>query len=341
LLAVTPYLLGFHPSDSLVVVGLSPGHQVVFCGRFDLDPPVGPSDAADMAAVVARQPADALAVVGYGPANRVTPAILQLMKALQALAVRLNDVIRVTDGRWWSYLCAGQCCPPDGTPCPPPGNAVAAQAIFQGQVALPDRKALVALVAAVTGTARERMTAATERARQRLTGLYGEDVRAEAAGKSIRRAGRLAIREAERRHQADRPLTDDEVAWLGALLVDCDVFEHAMDRSTGDEWRIRLWTDVLRRVDAGYVPGPGCLLAHAAWCAGRGPLARVALDRTLYEAPGHRVAGTLDRVLSSGLGPHAVVSFTPPDERATRTGLAALLSRGAPSARRVTRRRSR
>ncbi|NMO54452.1 DUF4192 domain-containing protein [Actinoplanes sp. TBRC 11911] len=342
LLAVTPYLLGFHPSDSLVVVGLSPGHQVVFCGRFDLDPPVSPADAADMAAVVGRQPADALAVVGYGPAGRVTPAVLQLTNALQTLGVRLNDAIRVTEGRWWSYLCEGaQCCPPDGTPCPPPGNAVATQAIFQGQVALPDRKALVAQVAAVTGTARERMAAATEQAKQRLTDLYGEDVRAEAAGRSIRKAGRQAIREAERRHQADRSLTDGEVAWLGALLVDAAVFDHAMDRSTGDEWRIRLWTDVLRRVDARHVPAPGCLLAHAAWCAGRGPLARVALDRTLQEAPGHRVAGTLDRVLSSGLGPHAVVAFTPPDQRATRTGLGALLSRGAPSARRVARRRSR
>jgi hypothetical protein len=265
-------------------------------------------------------------VIGYGPPGRVTPAILELTPALQRLGVVLNDVIRVTEGRWWSYVCEGvECCPPDGKPCPPPGNALAAQAVFQGQVALPDRKALVAQVAPVSGTARDRMTVATEKAKQRLTDLYGEDVRAGAAGRSIRRHGKLAIRAAERRHQSERSLTDDEVAWLAVLLVNAEVFAHAMDRSTDDEWCIRLWTDVLRRVDAAYVPAPGCLLAHSAWRAGRGPLARVALDRALREAPGHRMAGALDRVVSSGLGPQAVVAFTPPREQMARAGLAALL----------------
>jgi hypothetical protein len=279
-----------------------------------------------MAAVVGRQSAVSLAVIGYGPPGRVTPAILELTPALQRLGVVLNDVIRVTEGRWWSYVCEGvECCPPDGKPCPPPGNALAAQAVFQGQVALPDRKALVAQVAPVSGTARDRMTVATEKAKQRLTDLYGEDVRAGAAGRSIRRHGKLAIRAAERRHQSERSLTDDEVAWLAVLLVNAEVFAHAMDRSTDDEWCIRLWTDVLRRVDAAYVPAPGCLLAHSAWRAGRGPLARVALDRALREAPGHRMAGALDRVVSSGLGPQAVVAFTPPREQMARAGLAALL----------------
>ena len=346
LLAVTPYLLGFHPSDSLVVVGLSAGHRVIFGVRFDLDPPIGPADAAEMAAIVGRQPAAAAAVIGYGPPGRVTPAVLQVMQALRLSGVRLNDALRVTEGRWWSYLCeGGQCCPPEGLPCPPPGNAVAAQAIFQGQVALPDRKALVAQVAAVTGGARERMTAATEGARQRLTDLYGEDVRTGAAGRSIRRAGRLAVREAERRHQAGQSLTDGEVAWLGVLLVDAGVFGYALSRSADDEWRIRLWTDVLRRVDAGCVASPACLLAHVAWRAGRGSLARVAVDRALREAPGHEMASALDRVLSAGLGPHAVVAFTPPDEEVARAGLGALLSRraagGGQTVRRVTRRRSR
>jgi uncharacterized protein DUF4192 len=326
LLAVTPYLLGFHPADSLVVVGLSAGHQVTFAGRFDLDPPLVPADARAMAAVVGRQAAFALAVIGYGPAGRVTPAILELMPALQRLGVRFNDVIRVTQGRWWSYVCDDvRCCPPDGKPCPPPGNVLAAQAVFQGQVALPDRKALVAQVAPVTGAARDRMTAATEKAKQRLTDLYGEDVRAGAGGRSVRRHGKVAIREAERRHRDGKSLTDDEVAWLGVLLVEAEVFEHAMDRSTDDESRILLWTDVLRRVDAAYAPAPGCLLADSAWRAGRGPLARVALDRALREAPGHRTAGALDRVLSSGLGPHAVVAFTPPREQMARAGLGALL----------------
>ena len=38
---------------------------------------------------------------------------------------------------------------------------------------------------------------------------------------------------------------------------------------------------MLRRVEPAYVPAPACLLAFAAWRAGQGALARVAVDRAL------------------------------------------------------------
>jgi hypothetical protein len=320
LLAVIPYVLGFHPSDSLVVVGLAGGRLVTFGLRLDLDPPIEPPDAARFAAVVAKQPSDAVTLVGYGPPGRVTPAVMRLLDALKESGVLVLEALRVTDGRWWSYLCeSSRCCPDDGTPCPPPGNALAAQEVFRGRVALPDRQALVAQVAAVTGAARERMAAATAGVRQRLIDLYGEDVRAGAHGRFVRRAGRIAVRNAEQRHRAGRPLTDDEVAWLGVLLVDGVVFDYALDRSTGDEWRIRLWTDVLRRVEAAYVPAPACLLALAAWQDGQGALARVAVQRALAEAREHRMAGLLDRLLLSGFGPQAVGSLSPPNKQRTRS----------------------
>jgi len=317
LLAVIPYVLGFHPSDSLVVVGLAAGRLVTFGLRLDLDPPIEPPDAARFADVASKQPAGAVTVVGYGPPGRVTPAIMRVMDALRERGIPILEALRVTEGRWWSYFCeSSHCCPDDGTPCPPPGNALAAREVFRGRVALPDRQALVAQVAAVTGAARERMTAATERARQRLTDRYGEDVRAGADGRLVRRAGRIAVRSAEQRHRAGRSLTDDEVAWLGVLLVDRAVSDYALDRSTGDEWRIRLWTDVLRRVDTAYVPAPACLLALAAWQDGQGAVARVAVERALAEAREHRMAGLLDRLLLSGVGPQAVESLAPPGQGA-------------------------
>jgi hypothetical protein len=259
-------------------------------------------------------------------------------------------VLRVTEGRWWSYLCdEPRCCPPEGRPCHPPDNAIAAQAVYQGQVALPDRQALVAQVAAVTGAARAAMVAATARAQARKTDLTGDDLRDRRSGRLLHRAGRAAVQEAERRHRAGRPLTDDQVAWLGVLLVDGVVHDYALDRSDHQEWRIRLWTDVLRRVEPAYVAAPACLLGFAAWRAGHGALARVAVDRALTEAPGHRMAGMLDHLLCSGIGPQAVIALTPPLGRAgrTRPGRAGGEGRGGPGrtdggrrSRRGTRRRS-
>jgi len=65
----------------------------------------------------------------------------------------------------------------------------------------------------------------------------------------MRRAGRQAVREAEKVARAGRSLDVDEVAWLGVLLVNQVVLDYAIDRSGPEEWRVRLWTDVVRRAE--------------------------------------------------------------------------------------------
>lgn len=332
--AAAPYVIGFHPADSLVVIG-AVGEMVTFGVRYDLPPP-GEGDEAEMACLIARQPLRHVTVLGYGPPGQVTAALSALVPALERAGVRVADAIRVTDGRWWSYRCKDpHCCPPEGRSV---DDAAAAKAVYQGRVALPDRQALVARVSPVAGAGRAEMAAATERARDRLTDLAADDLRTLRAGGLLRRAGRVAIREAEATYCSGGVPTADEVAWLGALLVERAVLGYALDRGGGEEeWRIRLWTDVLRRVEPGYVPGPACLLAFAAWRVGEGALARVAIDRALAEDPGHRTAGILDALLSSGIGPHALITLSPPagprGRRPGRTGGGRRSSRG-------TRRRS-
>jgi hypothetical protein len=320
LVAVTPYVIGFHPTDSVVVIGVD-GARLSFGARFDLPPPDG-DDAVRIAAVIAAQRPRSVTVIGYGASDVVTPAVLRVTHALEVFGVRIDDAIRVTDGRWWSFQCDDlHCCPAEGRPCHPPDSVVAAEATFRGQVALPSRQALVAQVAAVEGEARAAMVAATDRARERLTDLGADDLHADRSGRSVRRAGFTAVREAEKRYRSGRSLTDDETAWLGVLLTDRDVNEYALDRCGAQDWRIRLWTDVLRRVEPPYVPAPACLLSFAAWKAGQGALARVAVDRALAEDRQHPLAGLLDEVLGFGIGPHVVTALeTRGPVRAERTG---------------------
>ncbi len=343
LLAYTPYVFGFHPADSIVLIGTE-GAEVTFGARYDLPPP-GEDDSPGIARVVARQQLRAVTVIGYGPPERATPAVLRVAQAVTDAGVRVEDALRVTDGRWWSCFCEDpHCCPAEGRPCAPPDNPIAAQAVFRGKVALPDREALVAQVAAVTGPARVAMAVATARAHVRMTDLSAADRRDRRVGRLVRRAGRLVVQEAERRQRAGRPLTDNQVAWLGVLLVHRAVLRHALTRTDDQEWRIRLWTDVLRRVEGAYVPAPACLLALAAWRVGNGALARVAIDRALRVKSDHPLVRGIDRLLNDGVSPHTLVMVPHPVARG-RAGTRPRVARPARTGgerhlRRGTRRRS-
>ncbi|MCI4063343.1 DUF4192 domain-containing protein [Micromonospora sp. R77] len=305
LIAAVPYLLGFHPTDSVVVVAMR-GRRVVFAARADLPPPTAePQQAArHLADVIARQHAAAATVVGYGPAARVTPAVDAVSDALAGAGLVVLDSLRVTDGRWWSYLCTEpDCCPPDGTPYDPGASEVSAAAVFAGQVALPDRAALTAQVAPVDGPVRVAMRQATARARSRLAELTEDLDETLVGGRSVRSAGVAAVRVALRRHRRGERLTDDEAAWLSVLLTRLPVRDHAWERTDGRDTDISLWTDVLRRAEPELTAAPGSLLAFAAWRAGLGALAAVALERVLAAHPDYSLALLLDDLLRRGVPP--------------------------------------
>ncbi|MEU8655553.1 DUF4192 domain-containing protein [Actinoplanes philippinensis] len=307
LVAVLPFLMGYHPHETVALVGMRDG-RIDFGACFNLPPPdIAETDlrseTREVAAGILRQEPELLVIVGYGPPERITPVVLRIAEVLQTVGVRIDDVLRVHEGRWWSYACEDrECCPAEGTPCLPPDSVIAAEATYRGQVALPSRRDLVAQVASLGGPVRVAMTAATERARKRFNGL----LEGEGATKRIRQAGRLAVREAEKRYRSGGILTDAETAWLGVLLTDLAVEDYAVDRTGEHEWRVSLWTDVLRRVEPVYVPAPACLLGFTAWQLGRGALARVAVDRALDAEPGHELAGMLHQLLGFAISPAVV-----------------------------------
>ena len=123
-------------------------------------------------------------------------------------------------------------------------------------------------------------------------------------GRSVRSAGAAGgAPRAVRRTPAGERLTDDEVAWLGVLLTHVPVRDVAWERTDGADEHIALWTDVLRRAEPELTAAPGCLLAFAAWRAGQGALAAVALERVLARHPDYSLALLLDDLLRRGVPP--------------------------------------
>lgn len=317
LIAAVPYLLGFHPTDSIVVVAMR-GRRVVFTARADLpgasSPPGGaPSSAATdvaeyLVSVVERQGVQAVTIVGYGVPEMVTPVIDALRSAFAGAGREVLDALRVTDGRYWSYLCGNpECCPPEGVPFDQGTSRIAAAATYAGHVALPDRATLARQIAAVTGRERQSMRRATIRARRRLSELLSGVPPIEPAGDRImRKAGEPAVWQAFDRYRHGGRLTDDEVGWLTVLLVHIPVRDHAWERIGREDFQLVMWTDVLRRAEPDLVPAPACLLAFAAWRVGQGALASLALERALRARPDYSMALLLDDVFRRGVSPLAL-----------------------------------
>ncbi len=170
LLAVVPHLLGFTPESSLVVLGVAPpAGRIKFGLRYDLpDPPdtaAAAAIAAHAAGILGRYQLTTATVAGYGPGPLVTPVADAIRDMASREGVALLDVLRVQDGRFWSYLCGEpSCCPAEGMPFDPAGHPASAVLADAGLPVLPGRDALAATIAPLTGPVAEAMAQATRRA---------------------------------------------------------------------------------------------------------------------------------------------------------------------------------
>jgi hypothetical protein len=325
-LAVIPHLLGFHPSRSMVVVGLDARRgRIVLAFRYDLpDPPdaARSRDIAEHAAAVLRKRRIRTAIAaGYGDGVLVTPVAERLRAGLRGAGIAMRDLLRVQDGRYWSYICTDSgCCPPDGVPFDVSAHPAAAAMTAAGMPARPDRASLADSLAPLTGQAAESMRQATERAVLRAAELIASSSVPSGAPGGLWlavEAGREAVRAAISIYRHGGRITDhDQLAWLTVTIADLRVRDDAWarmePRHRADHQR--LWTDVVRHAREPYVPAPASLLAFTAWQSGDGALANVAIERALAADPEYSMAHLIGQALDAGLPPSAARLPMTPEE---------------------------
>jgi Domain of unknown function (DUF4192) len=324
-LAVVPHLLGFHPSSSLVVLGVGgPRGQVKLAFRYDLpDPPdacLSGEIAAHASAVLARQHLSTAIIIGYGPGSLVTPVADLLRVVMRRARLTLRDVLRVEDGRYWSYLCRDPgCCPAEGVPFDVLTHPAAVALSDAGLAVLPDRASLARTLAPLPGAVAS-MRSATDRALRRAEELMKEAMSLPGGGDAMRLvtdAGRRAVKAAITVYRGGGVMTDhDQIAWLALTLADLRVRDDAWARMDPEfrEAHRRLWADVVRHAAARYVPAPAALLAFTAWQSGDGALAGVAIERALGADPGYSMALLLADAIHAGLPPSAARLPMTPEE---------------------------
>ena len=327
ILATIPFLVGYYPADSIVVLGMRE-KRVTFTARDDLpsaDDGTLAEHVSGLVTILLRQDCANVMIVGFGPEERVTPMLNALRDAYWEAGVAVLESLRAHEGRYWSYLCDNpSCCPPEGRSYDPGSSAVAATWTINGRVALRDRAEYEAQIQPATGAVRAAMSQTTFEAQERLIELLGACDDDEQAAAALLTAGNLAIAEALDRQLHDAALTHDEVAWLTVLLISIQVRDIAWSLIQGSGAVVfqhrALWQDVVHRAEPDLVPAPASLFAFAAWRCGDGGIARLALERALDQDPRYRMAVLLHEAITQGLPPSALDGFPSTPARRARPG---------------------
>jgi hypothetical protein len=196
---------------------------------------------------------------------------------------------------------------------------VAATATAAGAVALPDRDALAARIAPLTGPARQRMADATSTAAQSVLDLIDTIAPSAATDpntpldadvdRALLAAARTNLAWAQHHYRNAIPV-DDKMAALVTVLVDmAPVRDHAARHTTGEPWEIDMWTDLVHRADPHFATAPATLLAMSALRAGNGTIAAIAVQRALDADPADRLANLLARAVAAGIPPSVIAAL--------------------------------
>ncbi|WP_052423551.1 DUF4192 domain-containing protein [Nonomuraea candida] len=299
ILAAVPYLVGFHPTASLIVIGLARG-QAKLVTRWGLPFPPGTLDA--MAPLFERESVTEIVVIGYGAGDLVTPAVDEARRLAATHGVHVGEALRAHEGRYWSYICdLTTCCPADGTPYDLSSSQIAAEATVRGLVALPDRETLERMVAPVTGPVRVAMRRATAEAIADFQARIMAAPDLEAFATQFVSDGLSRVRSALATHAEGGRLDDAEAARLGLDLTIMRVRDEAW--TLMEDSHTLLWRDLTRRLEPRFVPPAASLLAMAAWRAGNSVQATIALERALTADPGYSMANLLMHALQNLLSP--------------------------------------
>ncbi|MFI6857540.1 DUF4192 domain-containing protein [Streptomyces sp. NPDC050416] len=341
-----PYLLGYRPEDSIVLVAL---HDKDGRGRFGGRARLGIPANADDWPSAARQLAHGLVTGserrGARPESMVAflcqepekgESGRQVMERLKPLAQRLRvecgsldvtvvEALCISDGRYWSFCCDNAvCCPPEGAPMGLPGTSVlAAAATYAGiQVRGTLRELRARLLPWENAAALEQESALDTASLALVPRILDEAGRADVADETLRLAERVLDRFAGAQPVSgmlladlrdDELLTHDEAARLILGLQDRATRDRAAEWMEGDEagLALRLWRSLARRCVGSYgehAAAPLTLAGWVAWSTGDELEAREALAMALGADPDYLFARLLHQACNEGLDPESIRS---------------------------------
>jgi hypothetical protein len=296
-LALVPYLFGFAPSESIVVISLQPGGQrfgPIF--RFDLpEPEDRPEDRADLAdqarRLVLRHEFRRVVVAVFSARPHVAdPFVTLVLQGLHAERVAVVDAFRGDGRRWWSYVCEDPwCCPAEGTEYDADASPAAVGAVLAGMAKAPDRASL-----------RTQFEPGDRDAREEIAGAVAALRAAEVAPLTTVQVAELV----PRLLAGDVPAPGVRAQLLLSLMgiPQRDAVWGGMTCDNADQ-HLAAWRELMRLAPDDLLAPVGSLTAFAAWLSGHGVLASHAVERVLEVHPEYAMARLVLRALETSLSP--------------------------------------
>ena len=308
LIALVPFVLGFHPTESVVLLtfGAAGGS---FHARVDL--PDGPDDRAEVCAVlcnaVRRNRAPTTAVIVFSDEEQRSAAICaDLVPALLGTGASVVDAIRADGTRWWRVLDPDPVAHDYDTQVHP----FTAEQVFEGRAALGSRDELVSSLVGTDQAETLRVSRAADLAVERF--LPAVRARPRTAG---RRQARWLHKRLTAAMADGELLPASDAGRVLALIAIHDLRDVAwggMTRETA-EAHVGFWRDLVRRSPPDLVPGAAAVLGFAAWLSGEGALAWCAVERCLERDPDDALARNVAALLQNAVPPTSWTPMPPSD----------------------------
>ena len=302
LLAAIPFLIGYHPENSLVLVALK-DDSVGMAMRVDMPTDIAPESYDLLASHFQREAADAALIVAYVDSESDPEAVLiNTSAALLRAGISIKESLIVSDGRYRSMLCHdSECCPPLGSPIPDiDSSRIAAEHVIAGHpMPFANVSGLVQSIAALPSAMEESWQSEVRTFWIESDSENLLDLQRDGATAVIDLAGEYA----QGRGAEDREL----VARVIGRISDIQVRDYALGSHTEETadayWQ--MWRELLLIAPRGFVAPIASIFAALAYERGEGALAHKALDRALADDERYSLALLLRRVFTAGWPPQS------------------------------------
>jgi hypothetical protein len=307
LITAVPFLIGFHPTCSIVLISVKDG-EIGLAMRIDLPDSLDSEAIELLSQHFIKEGSECALLVAYMPADREDgdSLLISLGAGLIRNGISIQESLVVRDGRYRSIICRDlECCPEAGASVPViEESQIAAEHVVAG---IPMPYANISEL--VETLAADPSSFDFDWSDEVANYFVADDV--EEIG-PLRRDGVEAMELLLDQYRTGRGATDRAlVARVIGRMSDVQVRDYALGVHSEESYDLyfTMWREILRLAPRGFVAPIACIIATMAYESGDGALAQRALDRAFEDDGHYPLASLLRRVFNAGWPPESFASM--------------------------------